>query len=228
MGLGNNVGMPENMEEKTICCLVLDDSGSMNGSPINELNKGIQSFTQDIENDDRLSNQLEIAVVKFGKGFDVLQEPALIANVSIPALKANDGQTDLNEGVREGIRLVEERKTYYKQTNQMYKRPWIVVISDGAPTDSGLEQLAAQIEEDTKNLAYVLLTIGVNGADMATLQKLSGYMGDQKMSPMSMDSAKFGEFFKWLSHSMQIVVAANKGQQVGLADPSGWMKGMTV
>lgn len=224
--MGPKVGMPENMEEKTICCLVLDDSASMGGSPINELNQGIQVFMKDIENNDRLSNGLEIAIIKFGERAAVVQDAALIDSVEVPTLQANDGRTDLNMGVNEAINLVEERKTYYKQTHQSYKRPWIILVTDGAPTDGGLEITAEQIEEDTKAGKYVFLPIGVDGADISTLQKLSGYMGEQKMSPMSMDSAKFREVLSRLS-----LFGCHFGQvntYVRLSDPGARLKGLKV
>ena len=34
----------ENYEQKCLCVLVLDVSGSMSGEPIQELNKGLQDF----------------------------------------------------------------------------------------------------------------------------------------------------------------------------------------
>ena len=35
---------PKNYEPKTICCFVIDTSGSMAGKPIEELNKGLKEF----------------------------------------------------------------------------------------------------------------------------------------------------------------------------------------
>ena len=37
---------PDNYEQKCLCLLVLDVSGSMSGDPINELNKGLQEFQE--------------------------------------------------------------------------------------------------------------------------------------------------------------------------------------
>ncbi len=231
--MGPKVGMPEgNYEEKTICCLVLDDSWSMNGEPIRQLNKALQEFYDDIQNDIKLSSGLEIAIVKFGEGSEVIQEPSLVSNISMPTLQANDGGTALNAGVREAIRLVEERKSEYKQTNQSYKRPWIVPISDGAPTDGNVDSLAQEIEEDTKQGKYVLLPIGVDGADMNTLNKIAGFVNTkegtgEKMSALAMDSANFSEFFEWLSQSMSMVYNSQDGAQLSLPAPT-WMKGFVA
>jgi len=42
---------------------VIDTSGSMSGDPINELNKGLQEFHQEIQNDDTTAQRLEVAIV---------------------------------------------------------------------------------------------------------------------------------------------------------------------
>lgn len=42
----------ENYEQKCLCVLVLDVSGSMSGNPIRDLNKGLQDFYNDIVSDE--------------------------------------------------------------------------------------------------------------------------------------------------------------------------------
>lgn len=225
------VGTPENYEEKTLCCLVLDRSYSMAGDPIDSLNEGLISFYQEINSDIKLSNGLEVAIISFDDQIDIVQAPDLIHNFQMPILKAR-GATSLNTAVREAIQLVEERKDYYKQSSQSYKRPWIILITDGAPTDGDVTDLANQIETDTKDKRYVFLPIGVDGADMSVLARIAGYSknGEQwtQMTPLPMKSAKFSEFFKWLSASMDIINSSSEGDQVNLPDPSDWTQGFSV
>ncbi len=230
--MGPKVGTPENMEEKTLCCLVLDNSGSMDGTPIKQLNNALTSFKDDIEDDVRLSNGLELALIKFGSEVELIQEPALIHDVDMPTLDANSGLTSLNEAIKEAIRTVEDRKAYYKQSNVGYKRPWIVVLTDGAPTDGDVGALSSQIEVDSKNGSYMLLTIGVDGADMGTLNRLSGYVKKEdgsfeKMSALPMESSKFSEFFEWLSKSMAIAHNSQDGEGITMPEPT-WMKGFVA
>lgn len=227
-----SVGIPENNhEEKTLCCLVLDRSGSMSGDPIQELNNGLNSFYNDIGETEKLANGLEVAIIAFDSDVDVIQQPSLIKGFSIPSLKAS-GATALNEAMYKAIQLVAERKDYYKQSNQSYKRPWIVLITDGAPTDGDVDGLAQQIHTDTRNKKYMFLPIGVNGADMEVLSQIAGQVnkGDQwtKVDPIPMSSAKFSEFFKWLSDSMNIITASSEGAQVNLPSTGGWMKGFSI
>jgi len=227
------VGTPESFEEKTLCCLVLDDSGSMTGEPVRELNQALSEFGHDISNDMRMSMGLEIALIKFGDDAEVIQEPALIHDVQMPTLDASSGLTSLKKGVREAFRVVEDRKAHYKQTNQPYKRPWIVLLTDGAPTDGDVAELANEIETHTKNRNFMFLPIGVDGADMDVLNEITGYVknGDGewvKTTALSMESAKFSEFFEWLSTSLSMYHNSKDGDTVSMADPSGWMKGFVA
>lgn len=224
---------PENHEEKTICCFVIDVSGSMSGERIRELNNGLQQFHQEIQNDPVAADRLEVAIVEFSSTVDTIQTPDLVENFSMPTLTTK-GSTRMVDGVNEAIDLVRDRKDWYKTTGQPYNRPWLVLISDGGP-DRGqdVNGLATRIENETKNKEFVLLPIGVRGADMNVLNQISGFVQNPetknwaKMPAMMLDSTKFSEFFKWLSASMAITVNAKPGERVDLADPADWMKGIT-
>lgn len=226
-----SVGTPENYEEKTLCVLVLDRSSSMRDEPIRQLNQGLISFYDDIENDIKLSNSLEVAIIAFDSGVDIVQPPDLIYNFQMPILSAG-GSTSLNGAAREAIELVEERKDYYKQSGQSYKRPWIILITDGAPTDGNVSSLSNEIEQDTKNKKYVFLPIGVDGADMSVLTKIAGYSESDgqwvQMIPLLLKSANFSEFFQWLSASMDIINSSSEGDKVNLPSPSNWMQGFSI
>jgi uncharacterized protein YegL len=52
-----NVETPDNYEQKCLCVLVLDVSGSMEGEPIRQLNQGMQSFYQDIIGNSTTANR---------------------------------------------------------------------------------------------------------------------------------------------------------------------------
>lgn len=224
---------PENYEQKSICCFVVDVSGSMGGTPINELNRGLQEFHDEITKDSMTANRLEIAVVEFSSSVDTVVPPSLVENFSMPNLTTK-GSTKLVDGVREAIELVQQRKDWYKQTGQPYLRPWIILITDGEPDgDQDVNGLAREIENDTKNKSYVFLPIGVQGADMNVLNKIAGYTQDSnknwmQMKAMKLQGLKFADFFKWVSASMSIVAGSKDGDKVNLPDPSDWMDGFQI
>ncbi len=222
------VESPDNFEQKSICCFVVDVSGSMSGQPIDELNRGLQEFHSEISNDPVASNRLEVAIVTFDSSIDVVLQPSLVDNFDMPTL-VTKGSTKLVDGVREGIRLVEDRKNWYKQTGQPYLRPWIILITDGYP-DSGqdVNGLQKEIESASNGKKFVFLPIGVGGADMGILNKISGSINDKKIPAMKIQGLKFFEFFEWVSASMSTVAGSKEGDNINLPDPSDWMEGFKI
>lgn len=221
-----------NFEQKTICCLVVDVSGSMSGSPIDQLNQGLQQFHTEIQQDNATANRLEIAIVEFSDTVECVQQPALVDHFTPPVLQTK-GTTKLVDGVREGISLVKARKQFYKSTGQPYNRPWIILITDGAP-DSGqdVKGLTQEIDSGMAAKDFFFLPIGVTGADMTMLDSIAGSYTDKsgthKVSPLPLDSAKFSEFFQWLSHSMAIA-SSDANEQGGQNIPMPtWLTGYQV
>lgn len=215
---------PKNYEAKTICCFVIDTSGSMSGDPINELNKGLQEFHQEIQNDDTTAQRLEVAIVTFNSTTDIKQDPALVEDFKMPQLSVT-GTTKLVDGVREAITLVDTRKQWYKQTGQQYLRPWIILITDGAP-DGGqdVHGLAQEINDGVNNKAFVFFAVGVERADMNFLQTISS----PQFPPAKLQGLKFLEFFDWMSRSMGSVSSSAEGDKVSLPNPAAWMSGFQV
>ncbi len=63
------VGFPEfveNPENRCPVLLLLDTSGSMAGEPIQELNRGIAAFKEDVLKDTKASLSVEVAMITFG------------------------------------------------------------------------------------------------------------------------------------------------------------------
>lgn len=232
----NEIGDVPNYEEKSLCCFVIDTSTSMgeseHGVPIDELNKGLQHFHKEIKTSSITTDRLEVAVVTFNSTVEVVQPPLLTTQFDMPHLNIT-GSTQLVTGVRKGIELIQERKNWYKQTGQPYLRPWIILITDGAP-DRGqdIAGLSQEIEVGTKNKDYVFLPIGVEGAHMDTLNQIAGYTkkpnGDWgKMEAMKLKGLNFFEFFKWVSASMSGIIGTDAGT-TDLPNPNNWWESHVV
>jgi len=215
---------PENYQQKCCCALVLDVSGSMSGDPIKELNKGLQEFYRDIQTDPTTADRLEVALIEFSDSIKTLVDPSLAVNFSMPKLTTK-GTTKLVDGVREGIKVIRSRKAWYKQTGQPYYRPWIILITDGAPdVGQDVNGLAAEIRDGVSKKEFFFFAIGVQGADMNMLSTIS----DPSMSPGQLSGLKFSEFFIWLSASMSTVTNSKDGDKVNLPNPNNWMNGFSI
>ncbi len=211
------VGLPEfveNPENRCPVILLLDTSGSMSGQPIQELNRGLAAFKEDVLRDSQASLSVEMAIVTFGP-VQLTQDFATIDQFTPPKLEAN-GNTPMGEAIEYALDLLEGRKFTYKENGILYYRPWIFLITDGAPTDSW--QYAAQrLKEAETQRRLLFFPVGVQGADMNTLRQIA----PPERPPIMLNGLDFRSLFVWLSTSMKRVSSGKVGQAVAL--PSvGW------
>jgi len=63
------VEFADNPEPRCPCVLLLDTSGSMGGAKIAELNKGLQTFAEELHSDAMASKRVELAIITFGPAY---------------------------------------------------------------------------------------------------------------------------------------------------------------
>lgn len=213
--LGASVEFATNAEPRCACVLLLDTSISMSGTPIESLNEGLRVFAEDIQGDYLAKQRAEIAIVTFGDGVQTVQEFVIAGDFHPPALVAEGNNTPMGAGINVAIDLLERRKDEYKRNGVMYYRPWVFMITDGAPTDdwSGAAERVKE-EESAGGLAF--FAVGVAGGDMDTLARIS------VRSPIRLDGLKFKELFLWLSESQRRVSGTRPGEQAPLPEVEGW------
>ncbi|MGH2545199.1 MAG: vWA domain-containing protein [Ardenticatenaceae bacterium] len=218
----------ENPEPRCPVVLLLDTSGSMNGEPIAELNKGLLEFEHALKGDRLASLRVEAAIITFGgkvglvdvAGAGTTPSDAGDAFVTVdsfhpPTLQAG-GDTPMGEAARQGLQLLRKRKEIYKQNGVEYYRPWMFLLSDGHPTDRGWEAAADQVKEEEARKGVMFFAVGVENAD---LQKLARFSGERQ--PLKLRGLAFQELFNWLSRSLSSVSHSNPGDMAPLP-PVGW------
>lgn len=203
----------ENPEPRVACLLLLDRSGSMQGSPIAELNAGVDMFKSELLSDEIAQKRAEVAVISFGP-VKTESDFQLASNFFPPQLEAGS-DTPMGEAIKTGLQLVEGRKGLYKSRGIAYYRPWVFLITDGAPTDDWGEA-ARLVKEGEASHSFAFFAIGVGGANMEILKQIS------VREPLKLQGTKFREFFLWLSKSMKSVSRSTPGEGVKLEPPHGW------
>lgn len=202
-----------NPEPRCPCILLLDTSGSMEGPPIASLNAGIQQFQDELQKDALAAKRVEVAIFTFGpveRKVDFVNA----SQFSAPRLEA-EGLTPMGEAVEKALAALEERKATYKANGIAYYRPWMFLITDGSPTDD-VTRAAAKLKEAEGKKAVAFFGVGVEGADMDALAKLS------VRTPLKLKGLAFRELFSWLSSSLSRVSQSQVGQEVALPPVSGW------
>jgi uncharacterized protein YegL len=186
----------------------------MTGAPIQQLNDGIQLLREELAKDELASKRVEVGVVSFGP-VTVDCEFNPVHSFSPPVLQAN-GATPMGEAIERGLQMLSSRKQEYRANGIMFYRPWIFLITDGAPTDAW-SNAAELIKKGETDKSFSFFAIGVDGADFRILQQLS-----VARQPMKLQGLSFKEFFVWLSNSMSRVSASQVGANVALPPPAGW------
>jgi uncharacterized protein YegL len=185
----------------------------MNGAPISELNAGLASFKEELSGDSLAMKRVEVSVITFGPV--TLEVPFQTAAMFQPPQLRAQGDTPMGEAIRQGLELLRQRKGDYRSNGVSYYKPWVFLITDGAPTDDW-QQAAAEVREGEASKNFAFFAIGVHGANMDTLRQIS------VRQPLSLDGLKFRELFAWLSGSLASVSRSTPGTEVLLLPPSGW------
>ncbi len=202
----------ENPEPRCPCLLLLDTSASMAGPAIDELNRGLLTFRHELAADTLAMKRVELGVVTFGPVHLLtdFQTPDLF----MPPNLDSSGDTPIGAAIAGGLEMIRQRKLAYKANGISYYRPWVFLITDGAPTDAW-EAAAEMVKAGEAAKSFSFFAVGVEGADMDILGKIS------VRAPLRLSGLRFSDLFAWLSSSLSNVSRSQMGQAVQLLPP-GW------
>ena len=184
---------------------VLDTSSSMGGEPIRSLNEGLNRFKEEVIKDKQTRNILDVAIIEFNNDFQVIQDFSPIGFMKHINLSATGGTT-MSPAIRKALEMVDERSRFYRRKGTEPYKPWVFLVSDGAPTDN-ISAVAKEIKAMEADGKVSFRSLGVPGYDMATLRQLSG----EKV--LELEGADFASFFNWVAKSMRSVSQSSPGEK---------------
>jgi uncharacterized protein YegL len=199
---------------KVPCVVVLDDSTSMHGEPIAQLNAGVAEFARALKSDRLAAADIEIAVVTIGCEAKVAAPFTPVSAFEPPVLTARGG-TPLGQGLALGLRLLHERQQVYREHDLDAHKPCLLLLTDGAETVSPAEfQKAGTVIKALQQRGLIrFYPVGVDGADMAALGTLT--TGD----PYRLRGLNFQALFAWLGRSLRSVSRSQPGDDFEPDDP---------
>ncbi|MDW6056822.1 hypothetical protein SAZ11_00235 [Streptomyces sp. FXJ1.4098] len=187
-------------EERQPVVLLLDTSASM-GRPeehprIDELNGALTRWFDGVRGQERLRTRVEVCLITFdsavrvhdpGPGRLVPVEEADADRLFVPVdgmhpptLRA-EGLTRLTEAVETALELARARYRTLQRQRVPVRRPFLWVLTDGAPSDdqgrpldaTALAGTAGRVREGEEQGEWIFQVIGVRGADLPMLRVLA-------------------------------------------------------
>ena len=215
--------------------LVLDNSGSMSGDKIRQLNAAVHEMIETFRQTESSEVSYTVAVITFGTGIHLQQEmtdASLIQWKDIPISDANTSKswngkfddpgargTPLGATLKSVKSMIEDREII---PSRAY-RPAVVLVSDGHPTDSWNGPLASFIQDGrTAKCDRWAVAIG-RDADEKTLRKFISNVTNLDGSPRELlyagNAATLRDDFKYITMTVTNTVAVMSKSKVLKVQP---------
>lgn len=215
--------LSSNSETRVPIILCVDCSFSMRQQRrLEKVLEGLQKFRREMAADLIACQSVELCLISFGGDQAIVERDFTPPDrLEIPHLTA-DGGTPLADAVMTALENLEKRKVRYDDNGNSYYRPWLILVGDGDESGSSqaLDQAAAVLkaESDAKHLSVLCVTVGdEDKIECSSLMKLAP---DGKVQYLR--DLKFGEFFSWLSRSIQKTSQSMSGEEVYFAPTTSW------
>jgi uncharacterized protein YegL len=240
----------DNPEPRCPVVLVLDTSGSMQGTAIQEMNEGLRAFSAALKSDRLAALRVEVAVVAFGGKVRALN----VRNAD------SSGDHDIVIFNPQGLAVRRETAEIPFDANQAFVtvdrfEPPVLNADGGTPMGEAIQRALALLRERKEvykqnGLDYFrpwifVITDGKptdKGWDQVAEQvkqeearrgvifyavgvekadmKVLGRFSDIR-PPLKLKGLAFGDLFNWLSKSLSVIAHSRPGEQAPLP-PVGW------
>ncbi len=202
-------------EPHMACLFLLDTSGSMGVPssgvvPIDALNDAINRFKAQVCQDDKTADILDVAIVEFNNSINVIQDFSPVEYMQPVNLTATGG-TYMAPAIEKAIEMVDERSRFYRRMGTEPYKPWIVMISDGAPLDN-IDEVSNRLTtlSNTGKLAFWSLSLS-NSADKVVHNKVLHKLSGDRV--LNLVEYNFAGFFDWVNKSMRAVSESSPGEK---------------
>lgn len=213
--------------------LIVDTSSSMSDK-MDELNDGVRELKEALINDEKASDCVNIAIIDMGNDKATLDQEF----VTVPSWQVKQyyagGITPMAGAIDLAMEHIEKAKAMYKKEGTSYYRPWLIIFSDGIPTDNNgyfdthWDTFSNKLADasDEKHLICSTFYIGKNDSDdpneKAAIKKakeilytISSTVDGEKFAYQLNDGPEqLKKIFQWLSVSVRAIV--NKTGNISL------------
>lgn len=199
---------PENINESHMPVLIAGDiSGSMAGLPIQNVNKSINRFANDVCKDPKAAGRVDVAVIGFNDAPHIEQNWRPITEMNQVNFVAGGG-TNISAALEKGVEMLRERGHLYEDVGIEVKMPYLILITDGYGGD--VTEIAKVIKQRTADRKMKLWVLVVKGYDKESVAQLTD--GKRVFELVNEDGYDFSEFFDFMAVSVKAVSTSAPGQ----------------
>lgn len=199
-GLEYAVKLDEITFEDQYCYRQVNTDDPRCKTKMDKIVEGLNNFYKAILDDDVACDSCESVIVTFNDNVEVLDEFDTIDNKQMPKFPQPKGNTNMSIAIRKALDLISERQQIYKDNAIKSGIPWLVLFTDGQPTDdtSLIKQELKQMQLDKKLMVY---TMALSDSD-----ELVRYLKSFSENPPieCKDPKEIQKFFTFLAKSVSV------------------------
>jgi uncharacterized protein YegL len=190
--------------------LLVDTSGSMNGSKIDTVNVALKEMLQVLSNLEGTKGQIKLSIITFGGKVEVVQPLENVEDISLSPLVAK-GPTPMGGAIEKVIEMIEDKAIVPSRSYT----PTVVLISDGLPNDCPRSIHTSDTKKEdylawdpinkfhhterTKKSSNLALGVGQD----ADFDMLKAFINKESVPVIkAKDAATIAKFFKWVTISV--------------------------
>lgn len=155
-----------------------------------------------------ISQSVEIGVITFATEVTEVLSFCSVEHAELSPLTA-DGLTSMGAAVRLAIRLLRDRREKYKAAGISSFVPWLVLMTDGGPSDEDWESAARELKQLGEQRKLVVFGVGIGSkCNFETLAKFC----PADRPPLRLSGYDFQQFFHFMSRSLETVVGSEDAE----------------
>lgn len=193
---------------------VIDTSGSMAGTPLDNAVAGINGFKSYLDKQPGCRDCVDVAVVAFDDTVRVVQDWVPVSEMGTILLDSG-GCTDLAGGIKKGVELLRRRSKECAELGVLEKKPYMILLTDGYHNvGGGLDEAIDLADKRISDGKMKLFFLGYGEEyDKMTAAKLTRNQGKFCFEVTGPD-APFGDFFDFIGNSTKTASESSPDEKI--------------
>lgn len=177
---------------------------------MDKLSEGLGAFYQAIKEDDMACDSCVSEIVTFKDTPSLFEQFDNVDDKRVPKFPRPSGNTNMTKALEMALDTLDKQKALYKQNCMPYFQPWLVVFTDGQPSDD-ITRITNELIKRQKNKRLIVYICPLaKEDDKAAMDKLKKLVyaradgGQSEFIPCD-DPKRIREFFAFLARSVSVV-----------------------